>query len=451
MAMHRLGLIALVVSSACGSDYNNTSDAAGPDACTDCGGVQPRIIAGGGIGDGPIDGVVNLYVIDDVSRQPITGAVVHVGTVTGATDSTGLFVAHGVTGPQTVTASSPSYRSEMWVGANGANITLDLPPATIQTVPHGTVTGTITNFGAETLPANHIKIGIVQYSADDHQPEVVNNIPTAGSTNICTSATPTCTFAITTRTGTIALVAAIYDVDTKGTPDDSDNTLAFLGWAVKTNLAVTNGATVTADLDRVAATDLALETIDFGTPPSGLGTVAAIVGIETPSSGVIQLPAFLSPAANKAAVPKLSTMEANSTYRLSAFANNGTAPGSSNAAVLRRGLTSTTLSAGAWMPAPTGVTATRTTAGWTPAAGAAVHGVTWSSTNPTGTTTNFLEISVFDTSTAVTIPDWLALPPAGALTATVQALQADIDVTNFSLDAAIVKLTGASAQTAAVP
>ena len=42
-------------------------------ACGDDGAskVPPRVIPGGGIGDGPIDGVVNLYVIDDLTRQPV--------------------------------------------------------------------------------------------------------------------------------------------------------------------------------------------------------------------------------------------------------------------------------------------------------------------------------------------------------------------------------------------
>src|SRR5262249_18593199 len=68
--------------------------------------VPPRIIEGGGIGDGPIDGVANVYVIDDTTREPVAGATVQVGTVTGSTDDTGLFVAEGVEGPQTVVVTS---------------------------------------------------------------------------------------------------------------------------------------------------------------------------------------------------------------------------------------------------------------------------------------------------------------------------------------------------------
>src|SRR5262245_52850291 len=104
--------------------------------CGDDGGVSPdtqtgnhpppRLIPGGGIGDGAIDGVVNLYVIDDSTHAPIEGATVRVGDIEGTTDTTGLFIANGVVGPQTVLAKKAAMRSEMWIGANGANITMAL-------------------------------------------------------------------------------------------------------------------------------------------------------------------------------------------------------------------------------------------------------------------------------------------------------------------------------------
>src|SRR5215467_13833352 len=101
-----------------------------------------------------------------------SGATVRVGTVDGTTDATGLFVANGVTGPQTVVASSPSYRSEVWIGANGANVTIDLQPATASTVPHANLSGTITGFSAlPALPANHLRIAVVQYSQSDAGPD----------------------------------------------------------------------------------------------------------------------------------------------------------------------------------------------------------------------------------------------------------------------------------------
>src|SRR6476646_9847198 len=84
-----LAVLAAAIS-ACGSETTTGT----PDAPTG-NHPPPRIIPGGGIGDGAIDGVVNLYVIDDVSRLPIGNATVRVGTVDGVTDATGLFVASG--------------------------------------------------------------------------------------------------------------------------------------------------------------------------------------------------------------------------------------------------------------------------------------------------------------------------------------------------------------------
>jgi|GEM_PF-1940911 len=437
-------LLSLGFVAACGSDYNNNPDASPPDV--DAATVAPRIIPGGGIGDGPINGVVNLYVIDDATRMPISDATVRVGTVDGTTDSTGLFVAHGVTGAQTVLASSPSYRSEVWVGANGANITLDLQTATTATIGHANLSGIITGFSALTVATNHLKVALVQYSQNDAASDAANNLATTGGTNVCNSAASAdCAFTITTRTGSVALVAGIYDLDTKGTQDSSDDTLTFMAWAIQTGITVASGANVNnLALAIVPAGNLNIETIDFGSPPSGLTTVNGVIGIETATDGLIALPAFLSPAATAAAVPKLSGFP-GSTYRLSAFASAGTAPAQTGSVVLRRALTGPTLSAGSWLAAPTNTTATRTSASWTPVSGAIAHSVTYSTA-----TTNFLDITVFDNSTSVMVPDVVALPAAGALNAAIQGIGASIDVTNFSLDNDRAKLTAASSQGIAV-
>src|SRR4051812_21924436 len=57
---------------------------------------EPRIIPGGGIGDGPIRGALNVFVIDEDTRHVLSSAVVRVGAAEEAepcqalTDSTGL-------------------------------------------------------------------------------------------------------------------------------------------------------------------------------------------------------------------------------------------------------------------------------------------------------------------------------------------------------------------------
>src|ERR1043165_499270 len=99
--MKRIGF-ALCVLVACGDDGSSTTTT--PDSPTG-NHPAPQLIPGGGIGGGAIDGVVNLYVIDDTTRQPLANATVRVGTLDGTTDATGLFVAEGVVGPQTVIAT----------------------------------------------------------------------------------------------------------------------------------------------------------------------------------------------------------------------------------------------------------------------------------------------------------------------------------------------------------
>src|SRR5688572_7533928 len=95
-----------------------------------CGGgndVDPRVIPGGGIGDGEIDGEVNVHVIDD-DDNPVDGATVRVGGTEAETDPDGLAVFGDVSGPQTITVVAGGFRTVVWVGANGANVTIPLAP-----------------------------------------------------------------------------------------------------------------------------------------------------------------------------------------------------------------------------------------------------------------------------------------------------------------------------------
>ena len=211
----------------CGS-----STGSGPDAYTG-NHPPPRVIPGGGIGDGAIDGVVNLYVIDDLTRQPVAGATVRVGGMDGMTDSSGLFVANNVEGPQTVSIAASGYRSELWLGANGANMTVDVKLATDPGTTSANISGSITGFDAVTVPAGHHKAAIVAYSQDDKASDAENNLATAFNANICDTALAngTCSFTVTTRTGHVALIAMILDHDLNGTPlDGSDDKFTIIGW-----------------------------------------------------------------------------------------------------------------------------------------------------------------------------------------------------------------------------
>jgi hypothetical protein len=404
------------------------------------------VIAGGGIGDGAIDGVVNLYVIDDDSRAPIAGAEVRVGPVSGTTDATGLFVAEGVVGPQQVVVKAPGHRSEMWVGANGANMTFDLEVANAPTPDRANLTGSIVGFTGLTVAPGHAKLAVIAYSATDDLGDPANEIPqSTADQNACiaTLATDPCNFTVTTRTGQVALIAAIFDRDLKGTPaNPADDTQVLIGWASRQGIAVTANTNLTGqDLGLVPVAMQQTVTVDFGSPPASLPTVGALVGIDLGDDGVFQLPVFATPAAPTVLAPKPGAFSGATGYRLTGIANDGATSNAAQSVVLVRDLAGPTLAAGSWLSPPTAVALTRAGGSWAPVEGATVHAVELSQGG-----TGVLNLTVFDGTTDVALPDLITLP-SGSLAAAVNAIGADgLDVTNFSLDADRDKLTRVGGQ-----
>ena len=430
--------LALVISLlvGCGNDSGVE-----PDAMPEPQETPPRVIAGGGIGDGPIDGVVNLHVIDDATREPIANATVRVGTIDGVTDDGGLFVARDLSGPQTIVAKASGYRTDVWVGANGANVTINLVRANADTPASGTLMGSIANWSSLTVPAGHVKVGVATYSQSDALGEEANAIPQPDNQNLCFG-DAACNFTLTARTGNVAAIAAIFDVDLNGTPNDfSDDTQTLIAWAAKTGIALDAGASQAVTLDLVPANMLQDVTVDFGTPPSSLTQLGSFVGIDAGADGTLPLlPLFQTPAAPTIRAPRPEAIASGATYRLTAFASNG-ATNPSQSIVLRRGLTGPTLGAGTWLAPPSG-TPTRTGASWSASADATVHGLEYRQG-----ATRIANITVFDATTEVTLPDLVTLP-SGSVTADVQAIGAPgLDVTSFSLDADRDKLSMISSVT----
>jgi hypothetical protein len=404
------------------------------------------VIPGGGISDGPIDGVANIYVIDDKTRDPIAGATVKVGTVEGTTDATGLFTIEAVKGPQTIVVKADTFRPEMWVGANGTNMTFDLGPATDPVAPQAELSGSI-DLSSIVVPAGHVKLGLVAYSQSDDLGDADNNIKTPNDKNVCnggTMAAPTpCAFVVDVRGGRIALLAAIYDRDLKGTPaNPADDTMTLIRWAYRGGITVTAGVVQSGqDLTLVDVGNMSNVTVDFGSPPSGLQNVAAIVGMDLGTDGVFQIPVIKTPTDATLLAPKLAAFSATG-FRLTALANNGTDPATTESIVLHRGLMTSPLAAGTWLLPPASPNLTRTNATWTAVTGATVHGVEYSQG-----TANLLNVTIFDGSTEFAVPDAVALPP-GAISAKLSAIGATgLDVTDFALDDDKAKLDHVSDQT----
>jgi hypothetical protein len=407
------------------------------------------VIEGGGIGDGPIDGVANIYVIDNKTREPIAGATVKIDTVEGTTDDDGLFIMEDIEGPQTIVVKAATFRSEMWIGANGSNMTFSLETGAEPVAPRATLTGLI-DLSSIQVAAGHAKTAVVTYSQTDDLGDPDNEIKTPGDTNFCIGGTGTnpqpCMFSVDVRGGRVGLIAAVYDRNLNGTPNmPADDTNTLIRWAYRGGITVTPGVAQSAqDLTLIDVGMLNNVTVDFGSPPSGLQTVGAIVGIDLGNDGVFQLPVFATPTAATILVPKL-TQFPSSTYRLTAIATNGTDPATTESIVLHRAQSSTTLAAGPWLTPPPPPTVSRTMASWANVTGATVHSVEF-----TQGTAKLLNVTSFDGTTEVMIPDIVALP-AGAIKAKINAIGAEgLDVTNFSLDADRDKLNKVAAQTVTI-
>ena len=297
----------------------------------------PVLVPGGGIGGGAINGYLNVYVIDADTNAPITGAAVQVGASSASapcmalTDSTGLVTFDPMSCPMlkgavTVTASATAYAPSTWIGANGANMTINIQANVRPTPDTAMVSGTIA--GWESLPApaaGHTTIGLVATSQATNLGDLSNNInqPTRSISVAGTALTTTipgnacvrnaladdCNWQLIARTGPQAHFAIIVDQDSNGTPDDStDDIITPLGWALLTGLDLTAGATTANEtLPQVAAADLVPFSATFPALPAGMTYFNAYPAIELPG-GQGRIPAVvptLGPKVTMTSIPKL--------------------------------------------------------------------------------------------------------------------------------------------------
>ena len=426
---------ALLLAAACGGDDGNNP--------------TPAVIPGGGVHDPGIDGLVNVYVIDADTDAPITGATVRVGTLEGMTDASGLFVAKGgLSGPQTIAAKAAGYATGVYVGADGANVTLalDKSPSSTAPVPQAQISGTIAGWDAiPSPPADHLTAALVLYSQNKELGARDNNLPPPPSggavpSNVCAKSAQgslPCNWRVNVRVGTVAVYALMVDIDTHGTAAQDDDTTTVTGFATAPTLTVVDGQPQSSvTLTQLPAGSVTTASTDFGTPPANLTQRFGLVGVDLGAAGVMRL-VPLQPPMTTTVVPNLTAVSGAS-YEFLADAkedvNDGTA---AESIVLRHGLTSaSSLAAGAWLPPPTGLASDRSTASFAAVTGAGAHVLEFTTSSGSGTENKAMGLVVLDGSTSVTLPTDFAPLPTGGLNFKVSAFDAGagFDPRDFAID-----------------
>jgi hypothetical protein len=429
-------LVCAMLLGACGGGSNNAA---------------PMLIAGGGVGSGAVDGLVNVYAIDSQTKAPISGATVVVGALMATTDSTGLATIKGGTlkGPQTITVTASNYATTTFVGANGANVTIPLDSNMAVTPDSATTMGTITGWDSLPAPAmGHYFIAYVMYSLTPNLGDPANSIQTPQGSlmgvpvpgNACFKLTQPimvsqCAWQLKSRTGAQTHYAIILDGDAHGTLSFADDTYTVYGYAEKTGLTLTKDAMVSNEaLTMVADADEQTATVSFPTAPAGLAQSGAFPIIDNGTDWVALVIPGVTPMSTTLKIPKLTGDFAGAKYNLvaSAQADMNTKSPSTNEIQKNIDL-GQTYTIPAWLPTPTSVSATAGTYSFTAATGAIVHSAKF--TDSTGKTS--WNVTLLDDSTSFTTPTGITDPlPAGMVTLTVTALDIpNFDVTNFSIDA----------------
>src|SRR5262249_23730418 len=157
-------------------------------------------------------------------------------------------------------------------------------------------------------------------------------------------------------------------------------------------------------------------TIDKGMPPAALSAVIMVPGVEINDDETVQLPSFINAEPSIVLAPKRTVFGGTGVYRLTGIAQTNSANLGAQSLIVRRGRTSTMLSAGPGLIPPTDIDASRTSVKWTPVAAAVVHSIVWRDA-----TQELLEITVWEAKqSAANVPTLVALPASGTLTARVQ-------------------------------
>ena len=438
-----------LATAACGGD-----DSATP--------FTPTIIPGGGVHDPGIDGTVAVYVVDGDSDAPVAGALVAVGGVEIATDATGLASFDGVTGPQTITIAAPGYATTMWVGVDGANVTvpIDRTPAPTTPPDQALLSGTISGWSALPPPdPQHGRYAFISYSQDPILGSRANDImqppamglPASSCSRLPGTSTP-CNWRLNARAGTIALGVIVIDVDNRGTGDPNDDAPVVTGYSV-TPITVEAGRNQSGlMLNAVPADSGVRPVVDLGTPPPGLTQTAVAISLDLGAAGVLRY-GRIDPTRAGAIVPSLA-LAPGATWEMIAVASEPVADGTAaRSIVLRRGLTDpSAFTAGAWLPPPTGLATDRTMVSFTRSRTESPYLVEFFDQALGVEGRKLMTIVILDASSQVALPTRFAPLVADPLTMTVTTLDAGvIDLRDFEADQLSADAVGFATETIAVP
>ncbi len=418
----------------------------------DPGAVDPELIAGGGVADGPIAGTLHVHVVEQGSSTPIAGASVRIETTTpllGTTAASGLASFDAVTGAQTVTVTAPGHAAATWIGVSGANVTIPLEPSP-RTIPSAHVTGTIA--GWNNLPAPPLgkyTLGVVLYSFLDDPSAPENSIAQAMSAgaplNTClrSAVSNMCAWQLDARTGLQVHTAVIVEGDPHGTNDDpSDDTYTLVGYAVGEPMTLTAGQQVTGE-SLTIVTGRTPFMVTLPAAPVGLGSVVAIPELSLADhSGRIVFPLPTLTAANRSIQVLAATGRFAGTYELVALATpSATATTPYSSAFVHDVVGNVTV--GPWLAPPTQVTGGATFTFSTAETGFITAQLA------RGTTTLW-NVTVLDHSTSFELPA-LSPDPLGTGGATVTVTVADVpgfDPARFDIPkvkSTLVRAAGAQA------
>jgi hypothetical protein len=467
-----IGLFLAAVAGACGGGPRPL----GPPP-------EPHLIPGGGIADGPVRGKLNVYVIDDDTRNVLSSASVRVGAATELepctvlTDSTGLarFVSSAsmaaadggapggaecrlLTKPVTLTVSALGHAPTTWIGVDGSNLTIALRAISSPVLERATVMGTIAGWDAMPAPAaNHNRLAFVGASSnpdltdrsntmDQGTRDVVVDVlgqpyPFPIASNACVrisnaaASVNDCNWVLTTHTGPQAHFAVLFDVDTKGTEDESDDTTSVIGWAIKTGLSFGDG-TVTGgeSLQMIADADMQSFSASFASGPSGLDYAVGYPVLDLGIDGRITI---FTPTLDRTnpmtRVPRLTGPLADAHYDfLASSIDDPTKSLPATTTWLRDVNASATVAVSSWLPPPTAVAMANGTFSFTPVTGATVHGAELQTMDGQ----RRWSITIFDGSTSFTLPGLSPDPlPLGTIRYAVSALRVPgIDLKNVVFD-----------------